>query len=90
MEEKERYQLERPNGTFSEIHDTKLDVWYSNRQPLEIVEKIKKELEMNGDSYCEIRKCNSSHTNHQYAWFNYVAFEEFLITMLKEYQKEVK
>jgi peptidoglycan hydrolase CwlO-like protein len=34
MEEKERYKLESPNGTFSQIHDTKLDVWYLNRQPI--------------------------------------------------------
>lgn len=59
-------------------------------QPLEIVEKIKKELEMNGDSYCEIRECNSPYTNHQYAWFNYVRFREVIDTMLKEYQEEYK
>ena len=45
MEEKERYQLERPNGTFSEIHDTKLDVWYSNRQPItELLNKQDKHI----------------------------------------------
>lgn len=44
----------------------------NSRLSTEIVEKIKKELEMNGNSYCEIRECNSPHTNHQYAWFNEV------------------
>ena len=34
MEEKERYKLESPNGTFSQIHDTELDIWYMNRQPI--------------------------------------------------------
>lgn len=56
-------------------------------QPAEIVEKIKKEFEANGDNYCEIRKCTSPYTNHQYSWFNYVRFRDYLNTLLKEYQK---
>lgn len=56
-------------------------------QPREIVERIKKELETNGNDYCEIRRVNSPHTNHQYAWFNYVCFRDYLDTILKEYQK---
>lgn len=56
-------------------------------QPEEIVEKIRKELAINGDDYCEIRECTSSHTNCQYSWFNYVRFRDYLDTILEEYQK---
>lgn len=56
-------------------------------QPKEIVEKIRKELETNGNDYCEIRRVNSPHTNHSYAWFNYVRFRDYLDTILKEYVK---
>ena len=57
MEEKERYKLESPNGTFSQIHDTELDVWYLNRRPIvELLnkqDKCIKELKNSEDNFCE-------------------------------------
>ncbi len=45
MEEKERYKLESPNGTFSHIHDTELDEWFLNRQPItELLNKQDKQI----------------------------------------------
>ena len=63
MEEKERYKLESLNGTFSHIHDTELDEWFLNKQPItELLnqqDKRIKELEETNKVLCnELTKNN--------------------------------
>ena len=84
--------VEAVNAVYEPLFKNKYDEveeikQYLKNQLVEIVEKIKKEFEANGDNYCEIRKCTSPYANYQYSWFNYVRFRDYLNTLLKEYQK---
>lgn len=51
------------------------------------LEKVKEEMDLNGNSYCEIRQGTSPHNPTDYAWFNYVKFRKFAEKLQKEYEK---
>ena len=48
------------------------------------LEKVKEEMDLNGNSYCEIRQGTSPHNPTDYAWFNYVKFRNYLNQQIKE------
>ena len=54
----------------------------------EELEKVKKEMDLNGNSYCEIRQGTSPHNPTDYAWFNYVKFRNYLNQQIKELKGE--
>lgn len=51
---------------------------------LQELEKVKEEMDLNGNSYCEIRQGTSPHNPTDYAWFNYVKFRNYLDQQIKE------
>lgn len=52
------------------------------------LEKVKEEMDLNGNSYCEIRQGTSPHNPTDYAWFNYVKFRNYLNQQIKELKGE--
>lgn len=52
------------------------------------LEKVKEEMDLNGNSYCEIRQGTSPHNPTDYAWFNYVKFRNYLDQQIKELKGE--
>ena len=45
-------------------------------------------MDLNGNSYCEIRQGTSPHNPTDYAWFNYVKFRNYLNQQIKELKGE--
>lgn len=53
------------------------------------LEKVKEEMDLNGNSYCEIRQGTSPHNPTDYAWFNYVKFRNYLNQQIKELKGDI-
>lgn len=58
------------------------------KQQLAEKEKENEEMDLNGNSYCEIRQGTSPHNPTDYAWFNYVKFRNYLNQQIKELKGE--
>lgn len=55
---------------------------------IEELEKLKEEMVLNGNDYCEIRQGTSPHNPTDYAWFNYVVFIKFINNQIKSLKGE--
>lgn len=61
----------------------------SKQLAIEELEKLKEEMVLNGDDYCEIRQGTSQHNPADYyAWFNYVMFKKYIDNQIKELKGE--
>lgn len=64
---------------------TEDSVFASTQLAIEELEKLKEEMVLNGDDYCEIRQGTSPHNPADYyAWFNYVMFRELIDNQIKQ------
>ena len=66
-----KYIIDKANQSKSEFAIQELD-------------KVKEEMDLNGNSYCEIRQGTSPHNPTDHAWFNYVKFRNYLNQQIKE------
>lgn len=80
----ENKRLKQQLETFAHrISDQNEEILDLNQQLNDLPKKIVEEIQENFDwkQCCEIRK----YYDQQYIWFNYVAFNDFLDTILKKY-----
>lgn len=77
-----------------EIFDLRVQVLQQKQNQTKLtiqeLEKVKEEMDLNGNSYCEIRQGTSPHNPTDYAWFNYVKFRNYLNQQIKELKGENK
>lgn len=75
-----------------EIFDLRVQVLQQKQNQTKLaiqeLEKVKEEMDLNGNSYCEIRQGTSPHNPTDYAWFNYVKFRNYLNQQIKEIKGE--
>ena len=64
------------------------EVSFGIQLAIQELEKVKEEMDLNGNSYCEIRQGTSPHNPTDYAWFNYVKFRNYLNQQIKELKGE--
>ena len=64
------------------------EVSFGMQLAIQELEKVKEEMDLNGNSYCEIRQGTSPHNPTDYAWFNYVKFRNYLNQQIKELKGE--
>ena len=64
------------------------EVSFGIQLAIQKLEKVKEEMDLNGNSYCEIRQGTSPHNPTDYAWFNYVKFRNYLNQQIKELKGE--
>lgn len=82
--EQENQQLKQQLETFAHrISDQNEEILELKQQLHDLPKKIVEDIQENFDwkQCCEIRK----YYGQQYTWFNYVAFNDFLDTILKKY-----
>lgn len=55
---------------------------------IEQLEKLKEEMTLNGNNYCELRQGTSPHNTSNYAWFNYISFRNFIDNQIEALKGE--
>lgn len=91
--EKLKQELEETNAGYDFTYEQSSEAIKELKQnqtklAIQELEKVKEEMDLNGNSYCEIRQGTSPHNPTDYAWFNYVKFRNYLNQQIKELKGE--
>lgn len=69
---------------------TEDSVFASTQLAISELEKLKEEMVLNGNDYCEIRQGTSPHNPADYAWFNYGMFRKLIDDQINKLKGKVE